>query len=73
MKVKVYVYNENCPYAGRTVPAEVLERYDGDIDAAGDWSVFEGTPEELLAQADTSTAFKFSTAASCFHPGTVCE
>lgn len=51
--MKLYIYNQNCPYAGRTVAAEVLERYDGDIDAAGDWSVFEGTPEELLAQADT--------------------
>lgn len=44
--MKVYIYNENCTRAGRNVTLEVLEAHD-DPDNAGDWTMYEGTEDEL--------------------------
>ena len=54
--MKVYIYNENCVMAGRSVAQSVLDDHDGDPDDAGDWTMFEGTPKELRRLADTIDA-----------------
>jgi hypothetical protein len=50
MMMKLYIYNENCCQAGQSVPMSKIEAHD-DPDNAGDWTCYEGTPEELLAIA----------------------
>ena len=50
--MKLAIYNENCNQAGRQVSDPVLERYD-DWEDGGDWTVHNGTPEELLEEAAT--------------------
>lgn len=49
--MKLYIYNENCTLAGEQVTRSRLEAYDGDVDEAGDWTCFEGEPQELLSIA----------------------
>jgi hypothetical protein len=55
--MKVYIYNQNCIMAGHTVPERVLEQHDPDDPDdpdnlnEGDWTVYEGTANELRALA----------------------
>jgi len=48
--VKLYIYNENCVMAGHSVRTRELERYENP-DAGGDWTVHEGTENELIEYA----------------------
>jgi len=50
--VIVVIYNENCIQWGREVSFRDLEQYE-DPRECGDWTVYEGTPEELIKLADT--------------------
>lgn len=47
--MKISIYNENCVSAGRSVSEAEIDRAGED---AGDWTRYEGEPEELLAIAD---------------------
>ena len=48
--MRVVIWNENCVLAGRAVSDAEIEGYDDPRDC-GDWTVYEGTPEELLSDA----------------------
>ena len=50
--MKLAIYNENCVMAGRGVTQGTLDSND-DPDNGGDWTWHEGSPEELLADADS--------------------
>ena len=45
--MKLYIYNQNCVGAGATVPERVLEQHENP-DEGGDWTVYEGTEDELI-------------------------
>lgn len=48
--MKIYIYNQNCVNAGRAVPQRFIEQHD-DPDNAGDWTLYEGSEDELIEQA----------------------
>lgn len=48
--MKVYIYNENCTMAGHSAAQSRIDDSD-DPENDGDWTCFEGTEEELIAQA----------------------
>jgi hypothetical protein len=51
--MEIAIYGESCVMAGQSVSQAKLDGYDGDWRDGGDWTVYDGTPEELLAEADS--------------------
>ncbi len=51
--MQVAIYNENCVAAGQQVSQSTLDEYGGDWHDDGDWTVYDGTPEELLVMSET--------------------
>jgi hypothetical protein len=47
---RVYVYNENCVMAGRSVPQRIIDEHP-DPENGGDWTLFDGTEAELVELA----------------------
>ena len=48
--MKIYAYNEHTGMGGQSVGLNVLVNYDGDVNSAGDWSVYSyANGEEALA------------------------
>ena len=45
--MKLYIYNQNCVSAGLSVSQRQLEQHENPDDA-GDWTVYEGTEDELI-------------------------
>lgn len=48
--MKLYIYNQNCVSAGLSVSQRQLEEHENPDDA-GDWTVYEGTEDELIELA----------------------
>jgi hypothetical protein len=51
--MKIVLYAENCCRAGSPVPNSEIDSYDNsDGDFSDDWRAYEGSPEELIAEAE---------------------
>jgi hypothetical protein len=48
--VKLYIYNQNCVMAGKSVPERELEKYVNPDDG-GDWTDYGGTENEMIDAA----------------------
>ena len=48
--MKLYIYNQNCVSAGLSVSQRQLEEHENPDDA-GDWTMYEGTEDELIELA----------------------
>ena len=58
--MKIAIYNENCVQAGKQVGDRELEQAEAENEGTGrdpwedgDWTVWEDTPETLLAAAES--------------------
>jgi hypothetical protein len=49
--MKVHIYNQYCTLAGQAVPDRVLEQHENP-DEGGDWTLYKGTEEELVEEAE---------------------